>query len=244
MTNKYYRTRFIFIKNIIYIFFLLLFASCTKSTNTSSIKVVGEMRDVMWKGDLKGNIATDSLNNKETYGLGPIEFLKGEIVVFEGHTFVSKVIDSVSHQVTRIPSVRAPFFVYSTNSDLKVVEFTHENYSLKEIEEYINSVYKNYDQPLLIRIDGVFNTMKLHSVNLPDGQEVSSPDDAHQGLTQYELNGISGSLIGFFSRNHKAVFTHHDSFFHAHFISDDRQVLGHIDELNFNASKVTLKVSK
>jgi len=68
------------------------------------------MRDVMWKGDLKGEIATDSLNYKETYGLGPIEFLKGEIVVFDGQTFVSKVIDSISHQVTKISSVRAPFF--------------------------------------------------------------------------------------------------------------------------------------
>jgi acetolactate decarboxylase len=232
------------LKNIIYIFSLLLLASCTKSTNTSSIKVVGEMRDVMWKGDLKGKIATDSLNNKETYGIGPIEFLKGEVVVFEGQTFVSKVLDSVSHQVTKIPSVKAPFFVYSTNSELNVVEVALENYSLKEIEEHIDSIYKNYDQPLLIRIDGVFNKMKLHSVNLPEGEQVSSPDEAHQGLTQYELNGISGALIGFFSRYHKAVFTHHDSFFHAHFISDDRQVLGHIDELNFNASKVTLKVSK
>ena len=51
----------------------------------------------MWKGDLKGKIATDSLNYKETYGLGPIEFLKGEIVVFDGQTFVSKVIDSISY---------------------------------------------------------------------------------------------------------------------------------------------------
>ena len=232
------------LKNIIYIFSVLLFVSCTKSTNTSSIKVVGEMRDVMWKGDLKGKIATDSLNNKETYGLGPVEFLKGEIVLFEGQTFVSKVVDSVTHEVTKIPSVSAPFFVYSTNSDLKVVEFTLENYSLKDIEEQIDSVYKNYDQPLLIRIDGMFNTMKLHSVNLPEGEKVSSPDEAHQGLTQYDYNIISGSLIGFFSRHHKDVFTHHDSFFHAHFISDDRQVLGHIDELDFNSSNVTIKVSK
>jgi acetolactate decarboxylase len=232
------------LKNIIYIFSALLFASCAKSTNTSSIKVVGEMRDVMWKGDLKGKIATDSLNYKETYGLGPIEFLKGEIVVFEGKTFVSKVIDRVSHQVTNIPSVRAPFFVYSTYSDLKVVEFTLDNYSLKEIEEHIDSVYKNYDQPLLIRIDGLFDNIKVHSVNLPEGKKVSSPDEAHQGLTQYDFKNISGSLIGFFSRNHKAVFTHHDSFFHAHFISDDRKVLGHIDETDFNSSKVTLKVSK
>ena len=232
------------LKNIIYIFFVLLFASCAKSTNTSSIKVVGEMRDVMWKGDLKGKIATDSLNNKKTYGIGPIEFLKGEIVVFEGQTFVSKVIDSVSHQTIKIPSVRAPFFVYSTNSDLKVIEFNRENFTLKELEEYINSVYKDYDQPLLLRIDGLFDNIKLHSVNLPEGKKVSSPDEAHQGLTQYDFKNISGSLIGFFSRNHKAVFTHHDSFFHAHFISDDRKVLGHIDETDFNSSKVTFKVSK
>ena len=232
------------LKNIIYISSVFLFASCTKSTNTSSIKVIGKMSDIMWKGDLKGKIATDSLNNKRTYGLGPIEFLKGEILLFEGQTFVSKVIDSVSHQVTKIPSAKAPFFVYSTNSELNVVEFTLENYSLKEIEEHIDSIYKNYGQPLLIRIDGVFNKMKLHSVNLPEGEQVSSPDEAHQGLTQYDFKNISGSLIGFFSRNHKAVFTHHDSFFHAHFISDDRQVLGHIDELNFNASNVSLKVSE
>ncbi|MDA9760331.1 acetolactate decarboxylase, partial [Flavobacteriaceae bacterium] len=107
-----------------------------------------------------------------------------------------------------------------------------------------NSLYKDYDQPLLIRIDGLFDNIKLHSVSLPEGKKVSSPDEAHQGLTQYDFKNISGSLIGFFSRNHKAVFTHHDSFFHAHFISDDRKVLGHIDEINFNASKVTLKVSK
>jgi acetolactate decarboxylase len=201
------------------------------------------MRDVMWKGDLKAKIATDSLNYNETYGLGPIEFLKGEIVVFEGQTFVSKVIDSISHEVNKVPSASAPFFVYSTNSNLKVIELTATNYSLKGIEEHIDSVYKNYDQPLLVRIDGIFNYIKVHSVNLPEGKKVSSPDTAHQGLTQYDFENISGSLIGFFSRNHKAVFTHHDSFFHAHFISDDREILGHIDELNLDSSKIKLKVS-
>ena len=59
-------------------------------------------------------------------------------------------------------------------------------------------------------------------------------------LQQMEFDDMSS----FFSRNHKAVFTHHDSFFHAHFISDDLKVLGHIDETDFNSSKVTLKVSK
>lgn len=231
-------------RNAIYILFVIFLVSCTSSTSKSSVKVVGEMKDVMWKGDLKGKIATDSLNSKETYGLGPIEFLKGEIVVFEGQSYVSKVVDSISHKVSKVPSVSAPFFVYSSNSDLKIVKFNRENYTLKELEEYVNLVYKDYDQPLLIRIDGVFEDIKLHSVNLPEGKKVSSPDEAHQGLTQYDFKNISGSLIGFFSRHHKAVFTHHDSFVHSHFISDDRKVLGHIDETNFNSTNVTLKVSK
>ena len=227
-------------RNSIYILFVIFLVSCTSSTSKSSVKVGGEMKDVMWKGDLKGKIATDSLNSKETYGLGPIEFLKGEIVVFEGQSYVSKVVDSILHKVSKVPSVSAPFFVYSSNSDLKIVKFNRENYTLKELEEYVNLVYKDYDQPLLIRIDGVFEDIKLHSVNLPEGKKVSSPDEAHQGLTQYDFKNISGSLIGFFSRHHKAVFTHHDSFFHSHFISDDRKVLGHIDETKFNSKNVKI----
>lgn len=181
--------------------------------------------------------------NSKSFGLGPVEFLKGEILLFEGQSYVSKVIDSISHEVNKVPSVSAPFFVYSSNSDLKIVEFNLENYTLKELEEYINLMYIDYHQPLLIRVDGIFDNIKVHSVNLPEGKKVSSPDEAHQGLTQYDFKNISGSLIGFFSRLHKAVFTHHDSFFHAHFISDDREVLGHIDETDFNSSKVTMKVS-
>ena len=230
-------------RNAIYILFVFFLVSCTSSTNTSSVRVVGKMRDVMWKGDLKGKITTDSLRTKETYGLGPLEFLKGEVLLFEGQTFVSKVVDSISHEVNKVPSANAPFFVYTTNSNLKVIELPPTNYSLKGIEEHINSVYENYDQPLLIRMDGLFDDIKLHSVNLPEGKKVSSPDEAHQGLTQYDFENISGSLIGFFSRNHKTVFTHHDSFFHAHFISDDREVLGHLDELNFYSSQIKLQVS-
>ena len=227
----------------IYILFVIFLVSCNSSTNTSSVKVVGEMRDVMWKGELKGKITTDSLNTKQTYGLGPVEFLKGEILVFEGQTFISKVIDSISHEVNKVPSVSAPFFVYSSNSNFKVVEFNRENYTLKELEDYINLIYIDYDQPLIIRIDGIFDNIKVHSVNLPEDKKVSSPDEAHQGLTQYDFKNISGSLIGFFSRQHKAVFTHHDSFFHAHFISNDREILGHIDELNLDSSKIKLQVS-
>lgn len=221
-----------------------LFVSCNNFLNSSSIKVVGQMRNVMWKGDLEGRISTDSLNYSNAYGLGPIENLRGEVLLFEGKTFISKVIDSVAHQVTQVNFIKAPFFVYSTESDLNTISLTPKGLSLKSIEKLIDSLYFGYDKPLLVRIDGVFKDLTVHSVNLPEGSSVSSPDEAHNGLIQYSYKNIGGTLVGFFSRQHKAIFTHHDSYFHAHFISDDLSVMGHVDSLFLNSVKTDFKVSK
>ena len=222
----------------------LLFVSCDNFRNSSSIEVVGQMRDVMWKGDLSGKISTDSLSHPNSYGLGPIEYLKGEVLLFEGQTFISKVIDSVAHQVSQVNSIKSPFFVYSNESDLNIFSVDPSELSLKSIEELINSLYFDYDKPLLIKIDGVFKDITVHSVNLPEGSSVSSPDQAHEGLTQYSYKNLIGSIIGFFSRKHKAIFTHHDSYFHAHFISDNRSIMGHLDSVSFNSGKTTFMVSK
>jgi acetolactate decarboxylase len=218
--------------------------SCNDLRNSSSIEVVGQMRDVMWKGDLAGKISTDSLSNPNTYGLGPIEYLSGEVLLFEGQTFISKVIDSAIHRVTPVSAVKAPFFVYAKESHLKSLSVEPLELSLKSTEELIDTLYFDYDKPLLVRIDGVFKDITVHSVNLPVGSTVSSPDQAHKGLTQYSYKNINGSIIGFFSRKHKAIFTHHDSFFHAHFISDNRKIMGHVDSVLFNSENTTFKVSK
>jgi len=222
----------------------ILFVSCDDLRDPSTIEVVGQMRDVMWKGDLAGKVSTDSLNRPNVYGLGPIEYLKGEVLLFEGQTFISKVIDSVTHQVNQVESTKAPFFVYSNESELNSISVSPLELSLKSTEELIDSLYFDYGKPLLIRIDGVFKEITVHSVNLPEGSSVSSPDQAHKGLTQYSYKYLSGSMVGFFSRKHKAIFTHHDSFLHAHFISDDRNVMGHVDSVLFNSENTAFEFSK
>lgn len=224
--------------------FSVLFISCNDPEPASSIKVVGQMRDVMWKGALAGNISTDSLNYPTAYGLGPIEYLKGEVLLFEGQTFISKVIDSNAHRVTQVNSIKAPFFVYSKDSDLTEISIPTRELSLRSTEQLIDSLYLDYEKPLLVSIAGVFQDLTIHSVNLPEGSAVSSADEAHKGLTQYHYQNLSGSIVGFFSRKHKAIFTHHDSYFHAHFISDDRSIMGHVDSISFQADKATFKVSK
>ncbi|MBS3737813.1 MAG: alpha-acetolactate decarboxylase, partial [Psychroflexus sp.] len=72
--------------------------STTKEKNTeetesySDIKFVGAMKNVMWKGELGSSIDLDTISDKKgLYGLGPVSHLKGELLINNGKSYVSKV---------------------------------------------------------------------------------------------------------------------------------------------------------
>jgi acetolactate decarboxylase len=69
---------------------------------------------------------------------------------------------------------------------------------------------------------------------------VSSPSEAHQGQIDYELVNEQMEIVGFFSKEHKAIFTHHDSYVHMHLITKNREIMGHLDEILFKVGSLTL----
>ena len=59
---------------------------------TGKVHITGEMRNVMWKGQLEGNIHLDTIANKSNVvGLGPLEYLGGEIIIMDGKSYKSMV---------------------------------------------------------------------------------------------------------------------------------------------------------
>ena len=76
------------------IFTLLTFTIISVCIATApQVKIVGQMKDVMKKGKLFGNINLDTIENKEhLYGLGPIEYLTGEILIIDGKSYQSNVL--------------------------------------------------------------------------------------------------------------------------------------------------------
>ena len=78
----------------------------------------------------------------------------------------------------------------------------------------------------------------IHVQNFPTGTKVSSPDEAHQGQVNYTIEDRQVEIIGFFSTEHKGVFTHHDSFLHMHLITKDESKMGHLDQLTSGEMKL------
>lgn len=226
-----------------YLLVLLLIVSCTEASR-EEVQVTGAMRNVMWKGELQGTIDLDSLQDKENlYGLGPVEFLVGEILILDGKSFVSRVLTDSTMSVTETFQVKAPFFVHAQVPQWKSFGLPDSVTELKSLEGFIDSIMTNQKHPFAFRLTGKISKATIHVVNLPPGSTVSSPDEAHQGQVNYKVVGEEVEILAFFSRRHKGIFTHHDSNMHLHLITRDNSMMGHVDKLEFDRGAMKLWLS-
>jgi acetolactate decarboxylase len=227
-------------KILLIIFLSFCFNSCEHSKEMNNVKIVGLMSDVMWKGKMDGLISTDSISVNGTYGLGPLENLKGEVLVFNGTTYISGINSNEKLYVKKGEAAKSPFFVYTTEKKLEKIQLPSNVNDLTSLEKYINQKFSKVEIPFVFILQGKWRNMNIHSVNLPKGSIVSSPKEAHEGLKNFTYDNIDGYMVGFFSRKHQAVFTHHDSFIHCHFISEDEEIMGHVDSFDINNEDVSI----
>jgi len=208
-----------------------------------NITIVGAMKNVMWKGELGNNINLDTISNKTgLYGLGPSSYLTGELLINNGKSYVSKVTSNSTMTVKKTFEVSAPFFVYGNVSEWHEIELPPNVKTIKDLETFIDDKTADFKRPFAFKLIGQASSAQIHIQNLPEGTKVSSPDDAHQGQTNYDLVNKEVDIVGFFSTKHQGVFTHHDSYLHMHLITQDEGEMGHLDVLEIG--KMTLFLPK
>lgn len=234
------------IEHIFLGFALILNLHTNAQTKIDSVKVSGAMSNVMKKGQLQGTILLDTIQNKKNlYGLGPKEYLKGELLVIDGKSYVSSVKNDGSIGIEETFDVKAPFFVYTNTENWKEYTLPKKIRTIKQLEEYIDSKTKKSNRPFAFKLEGTFTKINFHIQNLPEGTIVKSPKDAHQGQGKYERENVDGTIVGFFSTEHQTVFTHHDTYIHIHFINSKRTEMGHIDDLILDGkTKIKLYLPK
>lgn len=203
-------------------------------------KIIGAMRDVMWGGRLSGIVDLDTLPREHLYGLGPVENLSGEIAILDGIGYKSEIDKDSSMKVTATLKMKAPFFGYANIGKWREIPFPDSVTSLRQLEAYLDRITKDRHRPFLFKVMATVDSATIHVVNLPAGTKVASPQDAHAGQRDFAIRNKPVTLIGFFSTEHQAVFTHHDTFVHIHLITDDHKEMGHLDGLDFKKGTVKL----
>jgi acetolactate decarboxylase len=211
-------------------------------TFSQTVKNIGSMTD-MGKENFAPHIKLDTISNKKhLYGMGPYGRMQGEISVFDGKPIFSSVDDKGRGIVSANWEIESPFFVYAIVEDWIEYKVEAEFNSLEDIQKLIAETAhaRGYDLkiPFPFRIKGDFDLITTHIV-MPRSEDIKG-FQAGKKQADYVLENQSGELLGFYSENHKGIYTHKDSYIHVHFLSEDAATMGHLDKIKVQKKKLKI----
>ena len=215
------------------IFFVVLITFSFNKIKAQEVKVVGAMKNIMMQGDLKAYANLDTLNKKNLYGLGPVEDLKGEILVLEGQIFSSeKYNKQIINKQNKVS--KAAMFVYSYVEKWKAVKVDVNVNNYTELEKLIVAVVKQngYDTtvPFVFKIEAKIQSANYHIIDWKKGVK-HTMDNHKQFAYSGKLENSNVLLIGFYSDHDQGIFTHHTTNIHVHVIDDRTKQVGHLDNI-------------
>lgn len=212
---------------------IILAAYTVEPALNFNVEYYGKLRDIMHKGDISAKADLKQLEGRENlYALGAVEDLKGEILIMDGRPFISSVQGgklvtdgSFDH--------KAALLVFSSMKDRTVFEIPSGIQTYEELERFIEASAVEHgidtEQPFPFLVKGKPAAFDWHVIDWPEGDT----DHSHQKHVESGLHGtkenIEVEILGFYSKHHHAIFTHHTTNMHLHVRSMDNKLSGHLD---------------
>lgn len=210
------------------IHFCLICLITMLSPTNPTVYIYGALRNIMHQGSMVREVELGDLESHHLYALGAVENLKGEILILDGKPFIASekegeiaVDESYRHAATLLVSSYVEIW------DSVLVE--------GELEQFIATAADNHglnlDKPFPFLLKGNFKKIQWHVVNWPEGDELHTHEKHQTSGPHGILRAQSAIVLGFFSRHHQGIFTHHSTHLHMHMKCDEEGIVGHVDEL-------------
>ncbi len=174
------------------------------------------------KGLYDGDTTYAQLAGMGDFGLGTFDGMDGEMVALDGRFYQARVDGSVR---TATRTQETPFATVTFFKPDRTLPLAGPVASYDDLKAYLAQVAPPANRPYAFRIDGVFPALKIRSV--PKQSEPYPPlADVVAQQVVWDLKDVRGSLVGYWFPQHLAGINAPG--YHFHFISDDRQVAGHV----------------
>lgn len=233
-------------RRIPFLFLPLVAFSCvsleeTQPTNPLVPKVEvrhwGSLPAMHRRGEVDALVSLrELLPDAHAIGLGARAGLWGEITVMGGTAFSAKTQgdQSVAFDAGSNSRDEACLLVWASVPDWQV-RTVAQDVSLAGLGEFLAEEI-GHDGPTPFRIAGNFQKLEWHVVDGPTapGIEASCESHSEEGIQDRAQEVLRAELVGFYSQNHKAVFTRHDALHHTHVLvydGEDITQTGHLDDV-------------
>ena len=206
------------------------------------VKYSGKMSKIGQEKRVDAAIMIDSIKGQHLYAIGPVENLRGEILVWDGKPFVAAITDDQKPYLQKnVQSLKAIFLVYADISQWDTVLLTNKISSLIDLEKTIIRAAYNHGSdtatafPFLIF--GKVKEGSGHIMYKDSTVTAITPATLKDANHKNSFSNQYAQMLGFYSQHHQTIFTHHDSFLHIHYRMANKYQAGHLDIVSFDETE-------
>ena len=189
--------------------------------------------DALMNGGYEGDTTLAELLRLGDLGLGTVQQLDGELIVFDGRAWSAGADGSIRE----LPLNTLTPFAVVTHFEAMVTEQLVGPLTLGELHARIDELAPVGSPVLAVRIDGEFSALSLRSVEkqTPPYKPLREVV-AHQ--TEWSVSSASGTLLGF--RFPDATAGVEVPGYHLHFLSADRTIGGHVMNITVESGSLAI----
>jgi acetolactate decarboxylase len=174
------------------------------------------------------------------YAVGPLEQARGEVSIYDGVPLISEV-EGVQVNVTIDPCRHTAFLVYAIVEDWRRVTVREPIKTDQQLEDQLVAWAVtsgiDVDQPFPFLLYGSMAQATFHILR-SQGKGRYSAERHEKAKVRFPIVKESVEIVGFYSRQHRGIFTPRDSNFHMHVRTVDNRLSGHLEEFNWEQGVV------
>jgi len=198
------------------------------------------------QGDFIAGKATDPISLQRftglesLYAVGPLENARGEVSIYDSAALISEVRDGLV-RVSIDLGRRAAFLVYAIVENWRRTTVRRgiagEQQLGDQLLRFAVESGIDVDQPFPFLLQCHMAQATFHILcNQSDGEY--NPHLHEKAKVRLPIADKSVEIVGFYSRQHRGVFTPRDSDFHMHVRTLDNQLSGHLESFSFSQGMV------
>jgi acetolactate decarboxylase len=214
----------------------LLLAGCAgapvERPSDGTVAWAGSQRQAVHAGDVGPKVRLSELAARpHLYAIGPLEGLTGEITVLDGNAAITTVVNGNVRTGNSLDH-GAAFLVWTYAAAWSTTPLPADARTMEQLEATLPATARSagFDgtAPVAFRIEGTVETLNYHVLNRAAGTPLTA--EAHEASkAHFALTGRRVHLVGFYSTQHRGVFTPGTSNIHLHVVSDDGLLAGHVE---------------
>ncbi len=219
---------------------IISFILLSLNSDAQLVKYSGTMRKIHQDKQVDASILIDTIKANNLYALGPVENLRGEIIVWNNNAFVAALTEDRQPYVQKnIKNLKAIFLVYADVEQWDTIFLRDSRInSMSELENFITISAHNHNLDTSTSFPFQIYTRALrgkgHIMFKDTAVKEITPEVLEKARTENSFTDQYIQMLGFYSQHHQSIFTHHDTYLHIHYRLRNKYQAGHLEELQID----------